>query len=349
VVPRANGRRQFGVQHSACLRLRGRLDVEACSALTQIVARHETLRSRFVSVDDQAQVTIAPVDSGLLLQVEDLRQDPQAEATVQALLAQEAATAFDLQHDPLIRGRLVRLADEHHVLLLTVHHIIADGWSMGVLTRELMALYQASVTGNRIRCRWRCNTATTRCGSGAGSAVTCCGRAITGSRPRRRAGVADLPPTVRVRQQDFAGSSVEVRLDERLSAGLKALSQRHGVTLFMTLMSAWSLLLSRLSGQSDVVIGSPVANRTRAEIEGLIGMFVNTLALRIDTSGEPSVGAAGTGQGAHAGGAGASGSAVRASGGHRPAGAQSGAQPAVPDHAELGQQRRPDLALGDLS
>jgi arthrofactin-type cyclic lipopeptide synthetase C len=147
-------------------------------------------------------------------------------------------------------------------------------------------------------------------------------------------------------QQDFAGSSVEVRLDERLSAGLKALSQRHGVTLFMTLMSAWSLLLSRLSGQSDVVIGSPVANRTRAEIEGLIGMFVNTLALRIDTSGEPSVGAAGTGQGAHAGGAGASGSAVRASGGHRPAGAQSGAQPAVPDHAELGQQRRPEPGAG---
>nr|QDF82259.1 non-ribosomal peptide synthetase [Pseudomonas sp.] len=276
------------------LRLRGRLDVEALQrALTQIVARHETLRSRFVSVDDQAQVTIAPVDSGLLLQVEDLRQDSQAEATVQALLAQEAATAFDLQHDPLIRGRLLRLADDHHVLLLTVHHIVADGWSMGVLTRELMALYQAFSHGQPDplppltlqygdyavwQRRWLSGEVLQRQSDswqqtldGAPALLT-----LPTDRPRPA-------------QQDFAGSSVEVRLDERLSAGLKALSQRHGVTLFMTLMSAWSLLLSRLSGQSDVVIGSPVANRTRAEIEGLIGMFVNTLALRIDTSGEPSV------------------------------------------------------------
>nr|WP_315438069.1 non-ribosomal peptide synthase/polyketide synthase [uncultured Pseudomonas sp.] len=278
------------------LRLRGRLDVEALQrALTQIVARHDTLRSRFVSVDDQAQVTIAPVDCGLLLQMEDLRQDPQAEATVQALLAQEAATAFDLQHDPLIRGRLIRLADEHQVLLLTVHHIVADGWSMGVLTRELMALYQAFSHGQPDplpplalqygdyavwQRRWLSGDVLQRQSDywqqtldGAPALLT-----LATDRPR--------PP-----QQDFAGSSVEVRLDERLSAGLKALSQRHGVTLFMTLMSAWSLLLSRLSGQSDVVIGSPVANRTRAEIEGLIGMFVNTLALRIDTSGEPSVAA----------------------------------------------------------
>ncbi|WP_460357690.1 MULTISPECIES: non-ribosomal peptide synthase/polyketide synthase [unclassified Pseudomonas] len=276
------------------LRLRGQLDVEALQrALTQIVARHETLRSRFVSVDDQAQVTIAPVDSGLLLQVEDLRQDSQAEATVQALLALEAATAFDLQHDPLIRGRLLRLADEHHVLLLTVHHIVADGWSMGVLTRELMALYQAFSHGQPDplpplalqygdyavwQRRWLSGEVLQRQSDywqqtldGAPALLT-----LPTDRPRPA-------------QQDFAGSSVEVRLDERLSAGLKALSQRHGVTLFMTLMSAWSLLLSRLSGQSDVVIGSPVANRTRAEIEGLIGMFVNTLALRIDTSGEPSV------------------------------------------------------------
>ncbi|MDX9669520.1 MULTISPECIES: non-ribosomal peptide synthase/polyketide synthase [unclassified Pseudomonas] len=278
------------------LRLRGRLDDEALQrALVQIVARHETLRSRFVSIDDQAQVTIAPVENGLLLQTEDLRQDPQAEASVQALLAQEAATAFDLQHDPLIRGRLVQMADDHHVLLLTVHHIVADGWSMGVLTRELMALYQAFSQGQSDplpplalqygdyavwQRRWLSGEVLQRQSDywqqtldGAPALLT-----LPTDRPR--------PP-----QQDFAGSSVEVRLDGRMSNGLKALSQRHGVTLFMTLMSAWSLLLSRLSGQSDVVIGSPVANRTRAEVEGLIGMFVNTLALRIDTSGEPSVAA----------------------------------------------------------
>jgi arthrofactin-type cyclic lipopeptide synthetase C len=276
------------------LRLHGRLDVEALQrALTQIVARHETLRSRFVSVDDQAQVAIAPVDSGLLLQVEDLRQDPQAEATVQALLAQEAATAFDLQHDPLIRARLLRLADDHHVLLLTVHHIVADGWSMGVLTRELMALYQAFSHGQP--------NPLPPLALQYGDYAVWQRRWLSGEVLQRQSdywqqtldGAPALLtlPTDRPRpvQQDFAGSSVEVRLDEHLSTGLKALSQRHGVTLFMTLMSAWSLLLSRLSGQSDVVIGSPVANRTRAEIEGLIGMFVNTLALRIDTSGEPNV------------------------------------------------------------
>ncbi|WP_440974850.1 non-ribosomal peptide synthase/polyketide synthase [Pseudomonas koreensis] len=278
------------------LRLRGHLDSEALQrALAHIVARHETLRSRFVSVDDQAQVTIAPVDSGLLLQVEDLRQDPQAEASVQALLAREAATAFDLQHDPLIRGRLLRLADTHHVLLLTVHHIVADGWSMGVLTRELMALYQAFSHGQPDplpplalqygdyavwQRRWLSGEVLQRQSEywqqtldGAPALLT-----LPTDRPRPA-------------QQDFAGSTVEVQLDERLSAGLKALSQRHGVTLFMTVMSAWSLLLSRLSGQTDVVIGSPVANRTRAEIEGLIGMFVNTLALRIDTSGAPNTAA----------------------------------------------------------
>ncbi|PTT24776.1 non-ribosomal peptide synthase/polyketide synthase [Pseudomonas sp. HMWF021] len=278
------------------LRLRGQLDGESLQrALAQIVARHETLRSRFVSIDDQAQVVIAPVDSGLLLQIADLREDLQAEATLQALLAQEASTAFDLQNDSLIRGRLVRLADDHHVLLLTVHHIVADGWSMGVLTRELMALYQAFSQGQPDplpplalqygdyavwQRRWLS-------GEVLQQQSDYWQQTLEGA-PALLALPTDRP---RPAQQDFAGSSVEVLLDERLSAGLKALSQRHGVTLFMTLMSAWSLLMSRLSGQSDVVIGSPVANRTRAEIEGLIGMFVNTLALRIDTSGEPSVAA----------------------------------------------------------
>ncbi|MHA3735612.1 non-ribosomal peptide synthase/polyketide synthase [Pseudomonas sp. Eth.TT006] len=276
------------------LRLRGRLDRDALQrALAQIVARHETLRSRFVSVDDQAQVMIAPVDSAVLLQEQDLRQDPQAEASVQALLAQEAATAFDLQHDPLLRGRLLRLGDEQHVLLLTVHHIVADGWSMGVLTRELMALYQAFSLAQ--------HDPLPPLALQYGDYAVWQRRWLSGEVLQRQSqywqqtldGAPALLtlPTDRSRpaQQDFAGSTVEVLLDERLSIGLKALSQRHGVTLFMTVMSGWSLLLSRLSGQSDVVIGAPVANRTRAEIEGLIGMFVNTLALRIDTSGAPNV------------------------------------------------------------
>ena len=276
------------------LRLRGHLDVDALqAALARIVARHETLRSRFISLDDSAHVAIAPVDSGLLLRVDDLRQALQTEHTVQGLMAQEASTAFDLHNDPLIRGRLVRLADDHHVLLLTVHHIVADGWSMGVVTRELMALYQAFSHGQPDplppltlqygdyavwQRQWLSGEVLQRQSDywqqtldGAPALLT-----LPTDRPRPA-------------QQAYAGSHVDVLLDERLSSGLKALSQRHGATLFMTLMSAWALLMSRLSGQTDVVIGAPVANRSRAEIEGLIGMFVNTLALRIDTSGAPSV------------------------------------------------------------
>jgi arthrofactin-type cyclic lipopeptide synthetase C len=276
------------------LRLRGRLDIDALqAALAQIVARHETLRSRFIRIDDSAHVSIAPVDSGLLLRVEDLRQDLQADHTVQGLMAQEASTAFDLHNDPLIRGRLVRLADDHCVLLLTVHHIVADGWSMGVLTRELMALYQAFSHGQPDplppltlqygdyavwQRQWLSGEVLQRQSDywqqtldGAPALLT-----LPTDRPRPA-------------QPDYVGSHVEVLLDERLSTDLKALSQRHGATLFMTLTSAWALLMSRLSGQTDVVIGAPVANRSRAEIEGLIGMFVNTLALRIDTSDAPSV------------------------------------------------------------
>jgi arthrofactin-type cyclic lipopeptide synthetase C len=134
----------------------------------------------------------------------------------------------------------------------------------------------------------------------------------------RRAGLADLP-TDRPRppQQDYSGSRVDILLDQHLSTGLKALCQRRAVTPYMVIMSAWAMLLSRLSGQSDVVIGSPVANRTRAEIEGLIGMFVNTLALRIDTSGEPSGERCWRGSRRKPWRSGASGSAVRASGGHQ--------------------------------
>nr|QNL34618.1 SteC [Pseudomonas sp.] len=276
------------------LRLRGHLDVDALqSALARIVARHETLRSRFIRLDDSAQVSIAPVDNGWLLRVEDLRQQPQAEHSLQVLMAQEASTAFDLQNDSLIRGRLVRLADDHHVLLLTVHHIVADGWSMGVLTAELMALYQAFSQGQ--------SDPLPVLTSQYGDYAVWQRRWLSGEVLQRQSeywqqtleGAPALLtlPTDRPRpaQQDYTGGNVEVLLDQRLSAALKALSQRHGVTLFMTVMSAWALLMSRLSGQTDVVIGAPVANRSRAEVEGLIGMFVNTLAVRIDTSGAPSV------------------------------------------------------------
>ncbi|TYK55435.1 non-ribosomal peptide synthetase [Pseudomonas synxantha] len=273
------------------LRLRGQLHVQALQrALARIVARHETLRSRFAQHGDQAQVLIVPAEEVLPLQVQDLRRHAQPQQALDALIHGEASAPFDLERGPLLRGRLVVMADDHHVLLLTLHHIVSDGWSMGVLTRELMALYQAFSHGQSdplppLPIQYADFAVWQR--------LWLSGEVLHRQSTYWQQTLAGAPalltlPTDRPRpaQQDYAGSSVEVRLDERLTAGLKALSQRHGTTLYMTLMSAWASLLARLSGQPELVIGTPVANRTRTEVEGLIGLFVNTLALRIDTSGE---------------------------------------------------------------
>ncbi|KFX80418.1 Non-ribosomal peptide synthetase module, partial [Ralstonia solanacearum] len=185
-----------------------------------------------------------------------------------------------------IRGRLVKLGEQEHVLLITMHHIVSDGWSQGVLARELGMLYEAYRAG-------KADPLPTLPIQYADYAVWQ-RRWLEGAELQRQGtyweqALAGAPtllslPTDRARpaQQDYAGGSVEVVFDETLSAGLKRLSQRHGTTLFMTVLAGWSALLSRLSGQEEVVVGSPVANRTRSEVEGLIGFFVNTLALRVE-------------------------------------------------------------------
>nr|AFH75330.1 nonribosomal peptide synthetase [Pseudomonas sessilinigenes] len=276
------------------LRLRGQLDSQALQrALARIVARHETLRSRFAQYGDEAEVLIADPQSGLSLQVENLRGHPRADEALQALVQGEASAPFDLERGPLIRGRLVTLADDHHVLLLTLHHMVSDGWSMGVLTRELVALYGAFSRGlpdplpalalqysdfAHWQRRWLSGAVLQQQGDYWRQAL-------------EGAPALLLLPTDRPRpaQQDYAGSSIPVRLDAQLTAGLRALSQRHGSTLYMTLMSAWALLLGRLSGQAEVVVGTPVANRMQAEVEGLIGLFVNTLAVRVDLATAPRI------------------------------------------------------------
>ncbi|AMS12796.1 non-ribosomal peptide synthetase [Pseudomonas chlororaphis] len=275
------------------LRLHGRLDLAALQrALARIVQRHDSLRSRFAVFDDEPRVLLAASEQAFSLGIEDLRQHPQAQQALQALARREASEPFDLQQGPLLRGRLLVMADDEHVLLLTLHHIVTDGWSMGVLTRELMALYQAFSRGEADplpplavqygdfavwQRRWLGGELLQRQGAWWQQAL--------GGAPALLMLPTDRP---RPLQQDHAGQRLEVLLDESLSAGLKALSQRHGTTLYMTLMAAWAQLLSRLAGQAEVVIGTPVANRRCVEVEGLIGLFVNTLAVRIDTSGAPS-------------------------------------------------------------
>ncbi|MER9275604.1 condensation domain-containing protein, partial [Mesorhizobium sp. M0643] len=276
------------------LRLRGVLDRGAWQrSLDRLFARHEALRSVFVAPEGKPWVEVLPPDAGLPVAEHDLRDRPDAEAALLDLCHEEARTPFDVARGPLIRGRLIRMSDEQHVFLLTQHHIVSDGWSMGVLVRELSQLYRAFEAGQDdplppLAIQYPDYAAWQR-------------RWLSGERLQSQAQywrdtLSDAParlalPTDRPRpaQQSYAGAAVPIVIDADLTRGLKRLSRQHGTTLFMTVLAAWAAVLSRLSGQDDLVIGVPSANRGRGEIEELIGFFVNTLALRLDLSGEPSV------------------------------------------------------------
>ncbi|WP_369981521.1 amino acid adenylation domain-containing protein [Xanthomonas bundabergensis] len=280
----------------AALRLSGDLDRTALQAsLDRVVARHESLRTTFVSVEGEPQQVIAPADSGFALAEHDLREldTPAQEAAIAKLSRAEARAPFDLAQGPLIRGRLLQLSESEHVLLVTQHHIVSDGWSIGLLVKEVSALYTAFRDGASDplpalpvqyadyatwQRRWLQ------------------GAALEDQLAFWKTQLHDAPallelPTDRPRPavQSYRGARIAVRVPQALSEQLQRLSQQHGTTLFMTLLASWSALLARLSGQGQVVIGSPVANRQRAEIEPLIGFFVNTLALHVDLRADPSV------------------------------------------------------------
>ncbi|MDC9623365.1 condensation domain-containing protein, partial [Xenorhabdus sp. XENO-7] len=276
------------------LRLTGQLDRHALTtALDHLIARHESLRTRFVLVEGQPCQHIDPADIGFVLSCQDLRSlDPAMHSNRIAELADfEAQTPFDFTQGPLIRGQLLQLTDEAHVLLLTQHHIIADGWSIGVLVHELGTLYRTALDGHddplpplpiqyADYAVWQRDWLQ--------------GDILTEQRDFWCSQLQDAPallalPTDRPRPpvQRYAGGQVPFQLDATLLASLKELGQRHNTTLFMTVLTAWSIVLTRLSGQDDIVIGTPVANRPRHELENQIGFFVNTLALRVtlgDTS-----------------------------------------------------------------
>ncbi|HYW09520.1 MAG TPA: amino acid adenylation domain-containing protein, partial [Longimicrobium sp.] len=275
------------------LRLCGALDGVALErALDRIVARHEALRTTFYEVDGAPRQRIA-AESRFRLAVQDLRGHPRADEELRRLVAEEADAPFDLRGGPPVRARLARLADDDHVLLVTMHHIVSDGWSLEVLADELAALYAgfASGAGDTLAplpaqypdyAAWQRSRAR--------------GEAMEGQAAYWEAALAGAPDVIqlpldhaRPARRDFAGSFVEVELDAELTAALKSLGRRHGTTPFVTLLCGWAATLGRLSGQDDVVVGTPVANRGRAEIEGLIGFFVNTLALRVDLAGTPTV------------------------------------------------------------
>ncbi|WP_148022769.1 non-ribosomal peptide synthetase, partial [Burkholderia pseudomallei] len=218
----------------------------------------------------------------------------QSEQRAKDLSQAHASAPFDLSRDLPVRVLLLQLADEAHVVQVVMHHIASDGWSVGVFLQELSALYGSFIAeqGDPLaplplqyadyaawQRRWLASGQLEKQGafwqtnlSGAPTLLE-----LPTDRPR--------PP-----KQSHAGASVEVKLGAALSERVKRLSQRHGVTPYMTLLSSWAAVLGRLSGQEEVVIGSPVAGRNRTEVEALIGFFVNTLALRLDLSSEPTVG-----------------------------------------------------------
>ncbi|WP_263053373.1 non-ribosomal peptide synthetase [Granulicella mallensis] len=275
------------------LRLSGTLDTEALQrALDQIVLRHESLRTRFVVVGGEPVQQIDPA-TPFDLKIHDLSDASDAESELQQIAQEEAGGSFSLSSGPLIRGRLIRLAPTEHVLLVTMHHIISDGWSIGVLVKDfsrLYSLYRAGEVdplpelsiqyGDYAVWQHRWLGGDRREAQGAYWETTLSGAPALLELP------IDYP---RPAQQSYAGGRVSLELDRDLTERLKALSQRHGTTLFMTVLSGFAVLLSRLSGEQDVVIGTPVANRTQRETEELIGFFVNMLALRVDFTGQPTV------------------------------------------------------------
>ncbi len=274
-------------------RLRGSLDVAALqTSLGEIVKRHESLRTTFASVDDQPVQIIAQT-MNLLLPVTDLSELPESERETRAqrLVAEEAGRPFDLAQGPLLRTGLLRLGEDEHILLLTVHHIISDGWSMGVLFRELKTLYAGYINEQPALLA----ALPVQYADFAGwQRAWLQGEALEKQLAYwRRQLVGDLPvlelQTDRPRPAvlTYNGDMLSVTLGQPLTAAIKAVSRREGCTLFMTLLAAFQVLLHRYTGQDDILIGTPIAGRGRSEIEGLIGFFINTLVLRTDLSGDP--------------------------------------------------------------
>ena len=297
---------------SLTFRLCGLLHIEALErSVATVVQRHEILRTTFSAKQGRPVQVITPAvqdtssDRRDGIAAIDLRGYPTTERDrhMRQLVRTDALRPFDLMRGPLWRLRLLRLDEQEHILLLTLHHIICDGWSMGIFLREITSIYRAHINGEPS-------------GQAQGTVPTLPelpiqytdyvlwqrewlqGETLKEQLAYWRKQLAGIPallelPTDRPRPavQRYAGARQSRLLPPELLGQLKDLSRREGVTLFMTGLAAFLVLLMRYSGETDVVVGTPIAGRIRAELEGLIGFFVNMLVLRVDLSGNPSFGA----------------------------------------------------------
>src|SRR5690606_8192056 len=278
---------------SGAVRLRGTLDTDALErSFSEVVRRHESLRTTFHEIDGRPVQRIhAPTP--FALPVTDLSGLPseEREAEARRRAAEEAGRPFDLEQGPLFRAALLRLAEDEHVLLLGMHHIVSDGWSFGVLTRELGTLYRAFTSGEPSPLE---DFEVQYADFAAWQRGWLQGRTLQRQIDywvRQLDGLATLQlPTDRPRPpvQTYNGDAVALSLPTELARALGRLSRQESASLFMTLLAAFKVLLARYSAQDDIVVGSPIAGRNRAEIEHLIGFFLNSLVLRTDLSGEPS-------------------------------------------------------------
>ncbi|QDL09671.1 non-ribosomal peptide synthetase [Brasilonema octagenarum UFV-E1] len=261
-------------------------------AIAEIVQRHEVLRTSF-SVVDGSPIQVIHANPQLTIQVLDWRQLTEKDQLkkAQQLATEELQQPFDLSNPPLLRVKLLQLTDQSHLLLLVIHHIVCDGWSMDIFRRELFTFYTAFCTGKPSPlpelslqyadfAHWQRQWLQ--------------GEVLQKQLNYWQKQLAAVPPLLelptdkpRPSVQSFRGRSEFLQLNQDLTQKLKRLSQESGTTLFMTILAAFTLLLSRYSGQEDIVVGSAIANRNRREIEPLIGFFVNTLALRTNLQGNP--------------------------------------------------------------
>ena len=280
----------------AAFRLHGRLDVKALeAALSAVVQRHEALRTVFAEVEGEPlQRILAPEPVRLAaLDLTSLSAEAR-DAELTRLIDEEARRPFDLTGGPLLRARLIALGPDDHVLQFTLHHIVCDGWSVGVLLRELSALYEASSTGRGPNL----SDLPIQYGDYAGwQRRRAADPDVTKAVDHFVETLRDAPEVLRLpldrprpAVQSFRGGRQSDHVDRELTARLRALSAEAGTTLFMTTLAAFAVLLHRYSSQTDIVVGSPTAGRGRTELEGLIGFFANTLPLRMDLGGDVTFG-----------------------------------------------------------
>jgi amino acid adenylation domain-containing protein len=275
--------------------LDGNLNLEAMrQSLTYLLERHSSLRSYFPTLEGEPQVVVKNVEDIEVLEIADLQAlPPQTQGeTVQHLSDLHAQKSFDLNTGPVFKAKLLQLSEQKNVLLINMHHIISDGWSMGVFKREWEQAYTAYAAGSvpnlsPLPIQYSDFAAWQRSWLQRETLLTQENywQQQLGDAPR----LLELPTDyLRPAQQSYQGEREEFSLSKELTQKLKAISQQQGVSLFMTLLTAFNILLSRYSRQEDLCVGSAIANRTHSYTEGLIGFFVNTLVLRSKIKSEQS-------------------------------------------------------------